>query len=772
MKANFVQNEVSRNVGLPSEVAVNVIVPNPISDWKDINATGLGETEAQFQATGLNSHTDGIIEIVGEYLIEASGNIKYDVGNGPSNNGTAVLSALTSANYIARTQDHRYLLSKYNLFPDAGAINKSISEVTFGVGSQTFKDDQRNARLFDIYMSQWSPEKLKKYGIMPFRDTKGTLDTLVGSGADELDVTLANVTLNSNAAGAQSQASTDCTSLSLQGFDLSQSCNVNHLFGHQRWERGYIEVIENKFYSSTAPDIALNTLFDYNGVEYINGTQASDTVITTQKMKVRVREYLIAPDLSNPYLDNVNYKPYYISGNSNFNINLKFDTNYAKEQMFKWTYKTAVTKQARLPPPSAGLTNAGGGLSLTHTVKATKMTMRLKTFSSNKIDTPLSQTTKTLYYKPTINTSTESVSVNASGDTITANLTYNTPLLNSVSPYYIVYADCPVTQQVNDISYNTPCNTASSLFAPIRKLSVKFAGKGIDVLYNRPIEKIYEETSEFTADKEFFLPLLTGRQYCQSTRDLYTTERDVPSVGSTNGVILQDDINTGSALLVMKNYNFKLGSNSAILGRNTGQLKNGLPFLILDMSKAYLGNTKDGTPIVPQVIYGALTPLSFQFSAEIGCPPNAQIGVTNVQLHVVAMDKYLRTIAPNNAPISDRKCEWFLQDVMNGIVSVAASESSQYEVNSQVIYVGGGFLDNIMMTIQKYGDPLMKGLRKLTDFGIKNLAEGSTGHTASMISDQALKLVGYGENAHMISGMCDPHQISGRSGRVGRPMKR
>lgn len=657
----FKDNVETSSILASSTIHMLEEIPDTQKAYINTPANIINEVSASFQNPNLNQWVQGEIELVFQRTFEFRGKTEPPTDDNTDSHGTAP-----------------FLWNPVNSTFDGLCLNKLISEIKFSIANKQFTEvDRQNPEMIDMFALQFDQDMLKSYGIYGEDGLKNSTEHQQNfvNGSDLIRprdiVGFGNYGQGLLAGGFSTNYQNDYTK-TLQPW--------------QQNTKGYVKVVSNTYAYLSAPTTLLptsNRVDGYEGIDVPVLAPGSTTPVFTtdadtlvQIVTLELHEFIVSPNLSNPYSKNPHKKIYY-SGGYPFNLSLTFNQDYAKS-MFKWQ-----------PSVRASLGNSGlnNGVATMTSSQWTKAEMRFWTFDSSK---PLpSEPIKTIYYKQELQTP---VPRTFNPQTAVASDSISTSNLSSLPYYIFVYAVARPSS--NPAWFTQRGNNPYAELLPIKSINLRL-GTQADALASMDIykEELVRHTMLTLGNQEF--------------RDLLSSNATVLEVGDLGQI-------TGSftaPTLLVPIQPTNMDKAQPNYGYNRG-----FPFYILDVAKLNL-RTLDGLPILPGVNYGSTAFKSLTLKVDYEGTFEMKINnlaSVSAELNMVLMEKRIRTLPLLSGNMTDDKVEYNINDVSAELMQRISSGYSGNGEN-QLAYVGGSFLGSVWDTIKGYlQHPTLKSIARIT----------------------------------------------------------
>jgi hypothetical protein len=610
-------------------------------------ASVINEVSASFQNPNLNNWIQGEVELVFQRTIQFKGKTFAPV----INQGVAGTSP--------------FLWNPSNSTFDGFCLNKLINEIKFSISNKQFTEvDRQNPEMIDMFALQFDQDELKSYGIYGEDGIKNSTNHNQNfvNGSD-LFRPQEIVGMGEYIGG-------------LIGGGLSTSIQGERSMKLQPWQqntKGYVKVISNSYALASTPNTPLFTndaLDGYEGIAVPVTASGGSTISYTadadfllQTVVLEIHEFIISPNLSNPYSKNKNKKVYFAGGYP-FNLSLTFNQDYAKS-MFKWK---ASGRQA-----VSGLTN---GTAVINSESWTRAEMRFWTFDSSK---PLpSEPIQTIYYKQQVETPAirkfDPTTTTAKDQVSTSNL--------AVLPNYVfIYAIARASS--NPSWFTERRNNPYCELLPINSVNVRI-GTQADTLASMDLYKdeLVRHTLLTLGNPEF--------------RNLIASEENVLEFG---------DLGQIQAAFNSPPLAVDIAQSQASIAP-----KRGLPFYILDINKLNL-RSADGLnlPYLAGVNYGSTSfraiTISMEYEGTREMRKSLNVFSSNTlltaEMNVVLMNKRVRTLPLLSGNMTDDEVQYRIEDISAELMQFIRN-GYQSSGDNQLSYVGGSFLGSVWDSVKDY----------------------------------------------------------------------
>ncbi len=710
-------------------------IPNTAKTWVNQAATSFTSSGGNFQVTNLNSW------VICEY--ENIWNLQYKFQGltvAPRlsiNNGTDDLFTNTIST-SALLFDPRFHTV------DAMAINKTLTEIKYNIGSKAWTEtDRTHPEMIDIFALQFSTDLLKAYNIYK--------DGSPASGCIHLQPTVCGGTIFPLGQLAGADLPLQVGLESKFGFNLSN--NADFYLGAGKidyvndWSIGsqpqqqnkgfYVDISSTFTFKSNGIDIPYTSAQiarDVEGYEGVDCPFAVDTSTNTrqavysipvnnggspwtqatlqstlsgdnyltQTVKIQVREYTISPYCSNPYTKNPHKKVLFTNA-APLNITYLFNKDYLRNSFIKWCPTFAVPNDTLTLFGYTSTTSGTIDVDLTNSklrwvklnedpiVDKDNQYVRLWTFNSAK---PLpDQPVKMVYYRQNRQTpQIQSMSIGASKSTSTVKMNVSTGQLPSLDRFVIIYG------------------------AVKKELNPQYSGSDlIEVLkYPSALNLAAREGNKYSTHA------FPQYEFC----DIDKIDLRVGTQGDAfGGIEDQKEKLADMTLDALRNPQFKnlLLGNEKVLTQLTLSLINtlncehfgqanqnyetllqqykkvGMPFVIIDMAKLNLRTVEGGLPLIPQINYGNTAykagTINTNFSASeqmFEFCKRASISSLQVEYNVIFMEQRMKIFPLFVGAVQDEQIEWNFENVSADVIARINDGFSDWGEDN-LAYIGGAF---------------------------------------------------------------------------------
>jgi hypothetical protein len=689
----FTNSKERQDIVSTNNLSYRQEIPNSEKNYVSQAQTALTEAGANFVASNLNTYNVGEIEVVGKRRFVFSGQTIKPYSDSTNASQDNVGTDPFIWNYAQSSVD-------------AFCINKSIQEMKLNIAGKQFTSvDRENPEMIDIFASQFNCDDLKSRGIYGRHGYK-TGDQ-VAHAQNKVHGSMLLADQDWGALGTSAVLKAPVFPVNRKTRDLHD----NALFA--RNTQGYCRVTDVKFKYGTTLSAATDLLTSYTipgwegfAVPVVNVTDVvpwysytgSGTAIVIdntktlwQEVELEIHEFIIDPNLSNPYSRNQNKKIYY-NGSNTMNVEFKFNQEYLTNSFLIWqpSYRNQLGQYYN-PTTTLPAKNK-----LVSSNWVADMTINFWTFNSAS---PIpSSSMKTLFYQQSRQTpQLINIPRNASGakSSKSTNAMINTALQSSVPPFIVIYGACKKSQQNSDYyKYNKETNPSLTVDSnPLNAPNVEMfdiesvtlqVGTQADCLgqieLNR--DQLVQHTLDVIGNPEYRQLLRSEESYIEYG-DLGSSQVRFPDLPNTV-VSLRDAWTGGLAEGLYDRY------------RNSGAWN----FYIIDMARINLRSTS-GVPIIPLVNFGAsqykaisIKPV-FRMTEDMWrATQPLTIPQLQCEFNCVLMRPYVRTLPIGNGNLTDDEVFFISNDVSSNFMSVINSDFTN-SGEDQISYMGGAFLGSL-----------------------------------------------------------------------------
>ncbi len=730
------ENKETRGIISTDQFNLNVEMPDQYKIWLKTPKTNLSSSGASFQSVNTNRFMDSSVRVDLKCKIELTGE-------------TVASGNLGGATYNLPLGTPPYLWSHVHSGVEPFAVNKLINQLNFNIQNKQWSEEQRNPQLIDILSSQFDQDKLKKEGILPFKEVGiAQLDDIYGRGIisredyntltiDTADVGVENgltnrtKELNSRELAIKNQYITiDKVTFTTTQTGVTLSAEKDARFGN-----AYVPKVGGNVYYSTTytvadpdtnpPTVAVNTL--------------------TQVVEFTIHEYIISPSLSNPYTKNPYSKSYYV-GAYPVNITMNFDPDYYAH-MFKnqlWRVSNAVGD------------TVGGRTLYTPTVTSTSFEdANLFFYTFDTLKTYVNPYQHVLYYDMSSQNTQEVI--RDKSDTSLQNSNIVTSNLSSLPPYIIGFISTSMAKnsalvQAHPARNNSRSQLATYVLNPIQNVTLHY-GSQTDCMLGTNLS--WREIVDMTLD------VMGNDELRDVLLGLQITKDGATSIDKTTG---SHSVDTASSVWNGLNQNFNTISTATLTGASRDQYwmkptdTIGLPFFIIPTARLNWRPISQANVVtIPEWNYGSNHYKSLvmdidwylndQFAKNTEIATDPKITCTP---HVYLCTKRVRSIPMDgDGPMADERIEY---DYFNNVDSLASKLSAFYarnnssnNVNHELQYVGGSFLGDVLNTVKKALPAVASATRAI--HGLTKGREGALGKIGDYtgLASQGLSSIGMGK---------------------------
>ena len=757
----FKENLETSAVVATNNISIGYEVPDTLRNYITIPATNFSASGATYQSSSVSKFVSA-----DNWYIETTFNVAV-AGKTfqPVHSTTAGDSGVTPP----------YLFwPGINCSCDAGALNKSISQITYNISGQQWIETRQDREIVDMWLAQMDLDKLKSFGIVPLAgdgvpdlrhlygngyvarsDLVTTAPVLVGSGiAGDLTVPVMGL---SSAIQPQNQ---DDENLGVWQVNNRYGYVSGGLISTAAAAQGAISGVQ--YWTNTTPTLAgatqlnpaLYTSSNYYGVnvtlpsidgntEYYSVTGAHNLYLI-QVMPITIREYLISNAVAVSAYSRNPYSRAMPTAGQLLTIQTYFNQGYMNE-IIKIT-----------PAMLAGAFTANTVASVNSTILGvTPIASQLSmyTFDTKKYLT--SDSIRMLYYG--LNKQQIAAPQSITPTSNSAELQMLSNVRTSLDNY--IYIALSSKTENNIATYAQQYKTGNGIGAPNAQ----------NMIASNTYHQISSLTIRYGTDNDIFLganvPISEALNMTMLTLQNPKLRR---YVGAQVNPRVANSLFDSTDSLALWNTNDADYDDYFWHGLPN---QTGTPFILLDCSKLNWRPIYENDPVIPNMNYSSSNYKSFVVTVNWAPNPsmfesfNTSTVSSSVDVLFYLINKWVRSLSVSNKrPMTDVPIEFNYvgTDLPQLVQNFFTNVSSSPNVDDEFSLVGGSFFGDIWNGIKKVVGVLPKVVRGVasvgnllshTPLGANPLVQGITG--VANIASRGLSSVGLGHRK-----------------RVGRPRNR